>query len=118
MQVCVQLILLCLGLMAIFASAQQGTAEETRAFKHPLTDMPGAADDIETTPYFPTHADHKLPIGEVVTTLCHLTNTGSRTTTSPPSWAVSTLPSISTTISKTTLTSLLVWWSRVEKRFL
>lgn len=71
----VQLVLVCLGLMAILTAAQ--TADETRAFKHPLTDMPGAADDIETAPYFPNHPDHKLPIGDVVTTLCHLTNTGS-----------------------------------------
>ena len=71
------LMLVFVGMLALLTNAQQGTTEETRAFKHPLTDMPGSADDVETAPFFPNHPDHKLPIGEVVTTLCHFTNTGS-----------------------------------------
>jgi translocon-associated protein subunit alpha len=51
-------------------------AAEDRQFKHPLTDMPGPSEDISTSVYFPNHPDHKLPIGEVVTTLCHFTNSG------------------------------------------
>jgi translocon-associated protein subunit alpha len=61
-----------------FSSAQDApTDQDIRAFKHPLTDMPPGAEDVATSVYFPNHADHKLPIGEVVTTLCHFTNTGS-----------------------------------------
>ena len=46
-------------------------------FKHPLTDMPVESEDIETSHYFPEHPDHKFPIGETVTALCHFSNDGS-----------------------------------------
>eukprot|EP01038_Epipyxis_sp_PR26KG_P011284 gene11284-15138_t len=48
----------------------------TRTFKHPLTDMPSSADDVETASYFPDHPDRKFPIGGNVIALCHLSNDG------------------------------------------
>jgi len=56
---------------------QQSIAEEARAFKHPLTDMPGSAEDMRTSYFFPHQPDLKLPIGEVITALCHFSNDGS-----------------------------------------
>jgi hypothetical protein len=32
---------------------------------------------VETSPYFPQYPDHKLPVGETITTLCHFSNEGS-----------------------------------------
>lgn len=58
-----------------FAFAQQGN-EDLKNFKHPLTDMPGAAEDVQTTFYFPAQTDLKFPIGEVIHTLCHFSNKG------------------------------------------
>lgn len=52
------------------------SSEEQRAFKHPLTDMPTSADDIETAHYFPAYSDQKFPIGQNVISLCHLSNQG------------------------------------------
>ena len=59
------------------SSNQPNQNQQQQAFKHPLTDMPSASEDIDTSYYFPSQPDLKLPIGEVITTLCHLTNTGS-----------------------------------------
>lgn len=70
-------LLCCLNNIAFAQDAPAGAEQDVRTFKHPLTDMPRAAEDVVTSVYFPNHADHKLPIGEVVTTLCHFTNTGS-----------------------------------------
>jgi translocon-associated protein subunit alpha len=56
--------------------AGKGQSQDNRVFKHPLTDMPSSSDDISTSYYFPSHTDLKLPIGEVVTALCHITNKG------------------------------------------
>jgi hypothetical protein len=53
------------------------SSEDVRAFKHPLTDMPGPAEDVSTVQYFPNQPDLKLPIGEVITVLCHFSNEGS-----------------------------------------
>lgn len=66
-------------LFAAFAcvSMAQKVEEEVRVFRHPLTDMPPAAEDVESAPFFPEHPDHKFPIGQVVTALCHFTNDGS-----------------------------------------
>jgi hypothetical protein len=50
---------------------------EERVFVHPLTDMPGPMEDVETSAYFPNHPDQKFPIGETITVLCHLSNDGS-----------------------------------------
>lgn len=50
---------------------------EDVVYRHPLTDMPPSAEDVETSPYFPEHTDHKFPIGETVTSLCHFINDGS-----------------------------------------
>lgn len=55
---------------------QEADKGEGKALKHPLTDMPGAAEDVQTASFFPDFPDLKLPIGEVVTSLCHFTNTG------------------------------------------
>lgn len=38
--------------------------------------MPGPHESVETSAYYPDHSDHKFPIGEVVTVLCHFTNNG------------------------------------------
>lgn len=50
--------------------------ENIRYAKHPLTDMPGSAEDVQTTYYFPESPDLKLPVGGIVTTLCHFANSG------------------------------------------
>lgn len=60
--------------VACVVSAQK--AEEV-VYRHPLTDMPPSAEDVETSPYFPEHTDQKFPIGETVTALCHFINDGS-----------------------------------------
>lgn len=44
--------------------------------KHPLTYLPRASEDIETTYHFPGHDDHKFPVGEPLTVLCHVQNNG------------------------------------------
>eukprot|EP01040_Poterioochromonas_malhamensis_P004559 gene4559-4888_t len=73
-------LILCFTVLLAFA--QQGENknaqgnEDPRIFKHPLTDMPSQSEDISTSFYFPSHGDLKLPIGEVVTTLCHFGNKG------------------------------------------
>ncbi len=73
-------LILCYTVLLAFA--QQGENknaqgnEDPRIFKHPLTDMPSQSEDISTSFYFPSHGDLKLPIGEVVTTLCHFGNKG------------------------------------------
>lgn len=69
--------LLWTGILCLSIAQEVSPEQDVRSFKHPLTDMPGAAEDVSTSVYFPNHPDHKLPIGEVVTTLCHFTNTGS-----------------------------------------
>jgi translocon-associated protein subunit alpha len=60
-----------------FVAAAQKVEEDARVFRHPLTDMPPAAEDVESAHFFPEHPDHKFPIGEVVTALCHFSNEGS-----------------------------------------
>lgn len=55
----------------------QKATEDVRAFKHPLTDMPGPAEDVSSLSFFPNHGDLKMPVGEVVTVLCHFSNEGS-----------------------------------------
>jgi hypothetical protein len=80
-----KLLFLCFLLPLVLIFGQDGSSEgrsnagseDPRNFKHPLTDMPAASEDIETTFYFPQHTDLKLPIGEVVTVLCHFVNKGS-----------------------------------------
>lgn len=57
-------------------ASAQSNSNDVRLLKHPLTDMPGPADDIVTTFYFPQQSDLKFPVGETVTALCHFTNTG------------------------------------------
>lgn len=68
-----------LGVLLLLVSltcGQNAGNEEAKIMKHPLTDMPGGADDVQTASYFPDSPDLKLPIGEVVTSLCHFANTG------------------------------------------
>jgi hypothetical protein len=62
-------------LLCIFSVKAQ-KSEEVRSFKHPLTDMPGSADDITTINYFPNQPDLKLPVGESITVICHFSNDG------------------------------------------
>ncbi len=50
--------------------------EEAKLIKHPLTDMPGPSEYVQTAFFLPDYPDLKLPIGEVVNSLCHFTNTG------------------------------------------
>lgn len=68
-------LLVCVA-FAVFSNAQNAE-EEVRVFRHPLTDMPAPAEDIESAHFFPDHTDQKFPIGEVVTALCHFSNEGS-----------------------------------------
>jgi hypothetical protein len=68
-----QFFILCIALLFCFSFAQ----EDSRAFKHPLTDMPPGAEDVETSYYFPEHTNNKFPLGETVTALCHFSNEGS-----------------------------------------
>jgi translocon-associated protein subunit alpha len=68
---------LLIALLAVAACASAQKEEDPSKFKHPLTDMPRSAEDVETSPYFPQHPDHKLPVGETITTLCHFSNEGS-----------------------------------------
>lgn len=57
-------------------AATEATPEYSRtSFIHPLTNMPGASEDVETSFIYPDHPDQKFPIGETVTVLCHFTNT-------------------------------------------
>ena len=44
------------------------------AFKHPLTRMASSAAGVDTSFFFPDHSDKKIPMGEVVTVLCHFEN--------------------------------------------
>lgn len=70
------LLFLIAAIAPFLVLGQQG-AEDSKAFKHPLTDMPGAAEDVETTFFFPSQSDLKFPIGEVIHSLCHFSNKGS-----------------------------------------
>ena len=49
---------------------------KAQEFIHPLTNMPLPSPEISTSFYFPNHPDQKLPIGEMVTILCHFSNDG------------------------------------------
>lgn len=66
-----------LVLFYISTMVAQNAPDEAPIFKHPLTDMPLPAEDVETSHYFPEQPDQKFPIGEVVTSLCHFSNDGS-----------------------------------------
>lgn len=68
-----QIVAIVFLVAACMAAAQK--AEEI-VYRHPLTDMPPSAEDVESSPFFPDHTDQKFPIGEVVTALCHFTNDG------------------------------------------
>jgi hypothetical protein len=70
------LFLLFLSLINLSRAQDNNEQSQSNPMKHPLTDMPSAAEDVQTAFYFPDHPDLKLPIGEVVTSLCHFTNTG------------------------------------------
>jgi hypothetical protein len=67
------LALAALALSATSAPAQQ----QQEVMVHPLTNMPLPSEDVETSYYLPEHEDKKFPIGQVVTALCHFSNTGS-----------------------------------------
>lgn len=68
-------------LLLIACSSLVAKSEETQKsnFKHPLTDMPTSAEDVETAHYFPTFTDLKFPIGQNVISLCHFSNQGKTT---------------------------------------
>lgn len=71
-------LLLLLPFLSMATSQQNndatGGSGRPQVFIHPLTNMPGPADDIETSYFFPKYSNGKFPIGEVVTILCHLSN--------------------------------------------
>jgi hypothetical protein len=64
-------------LVAVAVSQAQ---ESQQQFVHPLSDMPGPSEDIETSFVFPdfesVSANAKLPLGETITVLCHFSNDG------------------------------------------
>lgn len=64
---------LCLAIVA-FVNGQND--DDSKMFKHPLTDMAPPSDDVQTSHYFPGHSDNKFPIGETVTALCYFSNEG------------------------------------------
>lgn len=59
-----------------FASILGQAKEGERVFTHPLTNMAGPSEDVDTSYFFPGHSDLKFPIGETVTALCHFSNDG------------------------------------------
>jgi hypothetical protein len=73
-------ILLLVTTIFIYYIARKDAAsseEAQKAYKHPLTDMPAGAEDVETAHYFPAFTDLKFPIGQNVISLSHVTNQGS-----------------------------------------
>ena len=65
------------ALLAILAlGLVRGQGDDKQVFKHPLTDMPEASEDVETSHYFPLHPDNKFPTGETLSVLCHFRNEG------------------------------------------
>lgn len=61
-------------LLSIFALAL--TQKKDQVFQHPLTNIPSSYEDVKTSTYYPDHPDHKLPVGEPITVLCHFMNDG------------------------------------------
>lgn len=72
-------ILLLVTIFIYFIARKDAASSEEaqKAYKHPLTDMPLGAEDVETGHYFPSFTDLKFPIGQNVISLCHITNQGS-----------------------------------------
>jgi hypothetical protein len=82
------LLVLLVVLVCLTASTSaQAQAQQQQQFVHPLTDMPGPSDDIETSFLFPDYdllggdsqvqgQAHKLPLGETISVLCHFSNDG------------------------------------------
>lgn len=68
------IVLACSLCLAAMVRAQTGEPE--RVFIHPLTNMPGPSEDVETSHFYPGNTDNKFPIGQTVTVLCHLSNEG------------------------------------------
>jgi translocon-associated protein subunit alpha len=64
--------------LLLFVIAMCSAIEESReVFRHPLTDMPPPAEDVETVHHFPKYTEYKFPLGETVSVLCHFRNDGS-----------------------------------------
>jgi hypothetical protein len=55
-------------------SSASSSSSRSQVFVHPLTNMPGSADGVETSFFYPKYANLKFPIGEVATVLCHFSN--------------------------------------------
>ena len=74
-----QILLLVTIFIYYIARKDAASSEEAQkaAYKHPLTDMPAGAEDVETAHYFPAFTDLKFPIGQNVISLSHVTNQGS-----------------------------------------
>jgi hypothetical protein len=73
-----KILLLVTIFIYLIARKDAASSEEAqKAYKHPLTDMPAGAEDVETGHYFPSFTDLKFPIGQNVISLCHITNQGS-----------------------------------------
>jgi hypothetical protein len=67
--------LLCVFVLSVAALASAQEAPQ-QVFKHPLTDMPVYADDVEAVVHFPQYEETKFPLGEPVTVLCPFRNDG------------------------------------------
>lgn len=65
-----------LVLMTLVTFVSIDAQETERKFIHPLTNMPGSSEDVDTSFFYPGHKDQKFPIGETVTVLCHFSNDG------------------------------------------
>jgi hypothetical protein len=51
--------------------------QQEQVFIHPLTNMPGPSEDVETSFFFPANIEGRnFPLGEVATILCHFSNEG------------------------------------------
>lgn len=56
------------------SSSSSSSSSRPQVFVHPLTNMPGSAEGVETSFFYPKYSNLKFPIGEIVTVLCHFSN--------------------------------------------
>lgn len=73
-----QVVLIVATLMLFALGVAQN--QQAQQFVHPLTDMPGPLEDVETSFVFPdsdsSSTTNKFPLGQTVTILCHFSNNG------------------------------------------
>ena len=74
----ISLICLIIGVCSAADPATKRTRSTTPkkppAFKHPLTRMPSSAAGVDTSFFFPDHSEKRIPMGELITVLCHFEN--------------------------------------------